>query len=84
MLLALESRTLLLTLTVSNTSDSGPNSLRAAIGQANADKQPDTIVFSSLVNTPQTHQPAPRPPWRLRWRNAHYAPAAGQPRDRRR
>jgi hypothetical protein len=51
---ALEGRELLSTLTVSNTSDSGAGSLRAAIVQANADAGGDTIVFSSLFNTPRT------------------------------
>ena len=45
---------LLSTLTVSNTDDSGAGSLRAAIVQADADGGGDTIVFSSLFNTPQT------------------------------
>jgi hypothetical protein len=52
--MALEGRALLSTLTVSNTTDNGPGSLRAAIAQANADGGGDTIVFSSLFNTPQT------------------------------
>jgi fibronectin-binding autotransporter adhesin len=51
---ALESRELLSTLTVSNTNDSGPDSLRAAVAQANANNQADTIGFSSLFSTPQT------------------------------
>ncbi len=54
MVTALEGRALLSTLLVSNTSDSGAGSLRAAINQANADGGGDTIVFSSLFNTPQT------------------------------
>src|SRR6516225_4252110 len=51
---ALEGRELLSTLTVSNTNDSGAGSLRAAVLQANADGGGDTIVFSSLFDTPQT------------------------------
>src|SRR5215469_13267846 len=52
--MALESRALLSTLTVSNTNDSGSGSLRAAVAQANADGGGDAIVFSSLFDTPQT------------------------------
>ncbi len=52
--MALEGRALLSTLTVTNTDDSGAGSLRAAVAQANADGGDDTIVFSSLFNTPQT------------------------------
>src|SRR6516225_10647594 len=52
--MALEGRALLSTLTVSNTSDSGAGSLRAAVAQANSDGGGDTIVFSSLFDTPQT------------------------------
>jgi hypothetical protein len=52
--MALEGRALLSTLTVSNTSDSGAGSLRAAVAQANAGGGGDTIVCSSLFNTPQT------------------------------
>ena len=52
--MALEGRALLSTLTVSNTNDSGPGSLRAAVAQANSDGGGDTIEFSSLFNTPQT------------------------------
>jgi hypothetical protein len=52
--MALEGRELLSTLTVSNTDDSGAGSLRAAIAQADADGGGDTIVFSSLFDTPQT------------------------------
>jgi hypothetical protein len=52
--MVLEGRELLSTLTVSNTKDSGLGSLRAAITQANTDGGGDTIVFSSLFNTPQT------------------------------
>src|SRR4051812_25486121 len=51
---ALEGRALLSTLTVSNTNDSGPGSLRAAVAQANANGGGDTIVFSSLFDTPRT------------------------------
>jgi hypothetical protein len=50
----LEGRELLSTLTVGNTNDSGPGSLRAAVVQANSDGGGDAIVFSSSVfNTPQ-------------------------------
>ena len=52
--MALEGRALLSTLTVSNAYDSGAGSLRAAVAQANSDGGGDTIVFSSLFNTPQT------------------------------
>ncbi len=52
--LTLESRELLSMLTVSSTNDSGTGSLRAAVNQANSDGGGDTIVFSSLFNTPQT------------------------------
>ena len=53
--IALEARELLSTLTVSSTADDGSaGTLRAAIAQANADGGGDTIVFSSLFNTPQT------------------------------
>ena len=45
---------LLSTLTVSNTGDGGPGSLRAAVAQANADGGGDAIVFSSQFDTPQT------------------------------
>jgi parallel beta-helix repeat protein len=41
-------------LTVSNTNDHGAGSLRAAVLQANTDGGGDTIVFSSLFDTPQT------------------------------
>jgi hypothetical protein len=50
----LEGRALLSTLTVSNTNDSGSGSLPAAVTEANADAGDDTIVFSSLFETPQT------------------------------
>ena len=50
----LEGRALLSTLTVVNTDDSGPGSLRTAVAQANLDGGGDTIVFSSLFDTPQT------------------------------
>ncbi len=53
-LLTLEGRELLSMLTVSSTNDSGTGSLRAAVNQANSDGGGDTIVFSSLFNTPQT------------------------------
>ena len=52
--MALEGRELLSPLTVSNTDDSGPGSLRAAVLQANTDGGGDTINFSNLFNTPQT------------------------------
>ena len=52
--MVLEGRELLSTLTVSNTNDSGAGSLRAAVAQADADGGGDTIVFSSLFDTPQT------------------------------
>ena len=52
--MALEGRELLSTLTVSNTDDSGAGSLRAAVAQADADGGGDTIVFSSLFNSPHT------------------------------
>jgi hypothetical protein len=48
--MALEGRALLSTLTVSNTNDSGPGSLRAAVNQADTDRGGDTIVFSSMFN----------------------------------
>src|SRR4051812_22760837 len=52
---ALEGRALLSTFTVTSKSDDGSaGTLRWAIGQANANNQADTIVFSSLFNTPQT------------------------------
>ena len=50
----LEGRTLLSTLTVTNADDSGAGSLRAAVAQANTDGGGDTIVFSSLFDSPQT------------------------------
>jgi len=53
-MMALEGRTLLSNMIVSNTNDSGLGSLRAAVAQANANRQADTIVFSSLFNSPQT------------------------------
>src|ERR1700722_3032117 len=53
--MALEGRALLSTITVSSANDDGSaGTLRWAIGQANASNQADTIVFSSLFNTPQT------------------------------
>jgi hypothetical protein len=52
--MALEGRSLLSTITVGNTYDSGPGSLRAAVIQADRDGGGDTIVFSSLFNSPQT------------------------------
>ena len=54
-IMALEGRTLLSAFTVNSTADDGSvGTLRWAIGQANASNQADTIVFSSLFNTPQT------------------------------
>jgi hypothetical protein len=53
--MALEGRALLSTFTVSSTADDGSaGTLRWAIGQANGNQGADTIVFSSLFNTPQT------------------------------
>jgi hypothetical protein len=55
--LALEDRRLLTPVLVSNTNDSGPDSLREAIAVANVEvkhAQPVEIVFSPLFNTPQT------------------------------
>src|SRR6266850_8075863 len=40
------------TLTVSNVSDSGPSSLRAAIDAANQNLGPDTIVFNIPTSNP--------------------------------
>ncbi|HTK74016.1 MAG TPA: right-handed parallel beta-helix repeat-containing protein, partial [Gemmataceae bacterium] len=45
---------LLPTLTVTNTSNSGPGSLRQAILTANATPGPDVIAFDSSFNTPRT------------------------------
>ncbi len=59
-LMALEGRTLLSTFTVTSTDDSAPagnpapGTLRWAVEQADTNDQADTIVFSSLFNTPQT------------------------------
>jgi hypothetical protein len=53
-LIELEGRTLLSSLMVNSTADDGSaGTLRWAIGQANASNQAETIVFSSLFNTPQ-------------------------------
>ena len=55
--LALEGRTLLSTIVVNNPTDipvTGQTDLRQAIAQANSDGGGDTIVFSSLFNSPQT------------------------------
>jgi hypothetical protein len=60
--LELEGRALLANLVVSNTDDSGPGSLRAAVGQANSDGGGDTIVFSSLLDTAKTITRPRRPP----------------------
>lgn len=46
---ALERRTLLTTFTVMNTDNTGPNSLRDAIGQANSQAGADTIVFDASI-----------------------------------
>ena len=59
-IMALEGRTLLSTFTVTSTDDSAPagnptpGTLRWAVQQADMNDQADTIVFSSLFNTPQT------------------------------
>ena len=54
-LAAREGRTPLSNFTVNSTADDGSaGTLRWAIGQANANSEADTIVFSSLFNTPQT------------------------------
>ena len=54
-LMALEGRTLLSTFTVTSTADNGiAGTLRWAIGQANANRKADTIVFSNLFDSPQT------------------------------
>jgi hypothetical protein len=54
-LMALEGRTLLSTFTVNSTADNGSaGTLRWAIGQANANRKADTIVFSNLFDSPQT------------------------------
>src|SRR4051812_1033504 len=53
-LTALEGRMLLATFTVSNINNSGPDSLRAAVGLANSTAGADTITFSSLFDAPQT------------------------------
>ena len=55
--LALEGRTLLSTIVVNNPTDipvTGQTDLRQAIAQANASSGADTILFSSLFDTPQT------------------------------
>src|SRR5262249_12764277 len=54
LLQALEGRIAPATFTVSTTADSGAGSLRQAILDSNAAAGADTIVFSSLFNTPQT------------------------------
>jgi hypothetical protein len=46
----LELRSLLSTITVTNTDDTGPGTLRAAIEQADLDGSQDTIVFAPSVN----------------------------------
>jgi hypothetical protein len=51
--IALEERALLATLGVGSTADDGSfGTLRWAIGQANGNPGANTIVFSSLFNTP--------------------------------
>ncbi len=40
------------TITVSSAADTGQGTLRAALGQANADSQPDIIVFSNALPKP--------------------------------
>ena len=45
----LECRALLSTITVMNTNDAGPGTLRAAITQADLDATPDTILFAPAV-----------------------------------
>jgi hypothetical protein len=53
--MTLEGRALLSTFTVDSTADDGSaGTLRWAVVQANDSNQVDTIVFSSLFNTPQT------------------------------
>ncbi len=55
--MALEGRTLLSTIVVNNPTDipvTGQTDLRQAIAQANSDGGGDTIVFSSLFNSPHT------------------------------
>ena len=55
--MALEGRTLLSTIVVNNPTDTpvpGETDLRDAITQANTDGGDDTIVFSSVFNSPQT------------------------------
>ena len=59
-IMALEGRTLLSTFTVTSADDTAPvgnpaaGTLRWAVEQADTNDQADTIVFSSLFNTPQT------------------------------
>ncbi len=55
--MALEGRTLLSTIVVNNPTDTpvpGETDLRDAITQANTDGEDNTIVFSSVFNSPQT------------------------------
>src|SRR4051794_12420544 len=54
----LEERTLLSTFTVTNTADSGPNSLRQAIMSANSNSGPHTINFNIPGTGVQTISPA--------------------------
>jgi hypothetical protein len=54
---SLEDRTLLSTFTVLNTSDSGPDSLRQAILDANAATGTDTIAFTIAGGGAQTIAP---------------------------
>ena len=49
----LEDRWVPSTFTVSSIADSGPGSLREAVGLANSSAGPDTIQFDSSFNTPQ-------------------------------
>src|SRR5262249_18647065 len=53
MLQSLEDRRVPATYTVSNNADSGAGSLRQAITDANNNPGTDSIVFSSLFNSPQ-------------------------------
>ncbi len=46
---ALEGRVVLTTITVMSLADSGPDTLRAAITQADLDTSPDTIAFAPSV-----------------------------------
>ena len=60
--IALEGRALLSTFTVDSTADDGSSgTLRWAVGQANANKGADTIVFSSPVRHAADDHPDRRP-----------------------